>query len=397
MRPSLRQVLFRSAGLDLNFAGGVFSLNNTRTASPAAIPGWSFSRTDTNGIATALDLAGNVIQFATGVPRITNRGILVEEARTNLAPWSENASSGMSFNGGATFTANTGTSPAGTTTADTLTLTSLGYAYAPTAAGQAIGTYTGSLWLRADAPTTVAIRLTRAALGANQTVQTASVTTSWQRFSVSLLTTGIDTIQFGLDQRTIVGGPGTDATVQIWGLQVELGAFATSPIITTGAAGTRAIDDTFMSGLAFLSGAVAYTLIVDTEWNTAGDAATRMFAEGNTSGSAAGATVSNVTGSKARAIQRSGSNRTDTFTNGPVQTNGQITRIAVASSGALCINSVLQSSSFTPTESNWSGDLRVGGRGQSGSPSLPANGYIRRIQVLPYAASDAQLQALTAP
>jgi hypothetical protein len=244
MRAALRQVLFRSAtGLDLNFAGGVFSLNNTRTASPAAIPGWSFSRTDTNGIATALDLAGNVIQFATGVPRITNRGILVEEARTNLAPWSENASSGMSFNGGATFTANTGTSPAGTTTADTLALTSLGYAYAPTAAGQAIGTYTGSLWLRADAPTTVAIRLTRAALGANQTVQTASVTTSWQRFSVSLLTTGVDTIQFGLDQRVIVGGPGTDATVQIWGLQVELGAFATSPIITTGAAGTRGADN----------------------------------------------------------------------------------------------------------------------------------------------------------
>jgi hypothetical protein len=84
MRPSLRQVLFRSAGLDLNFAGGVFSLNNTRTSNPANIPGWSFSRTDTDGTATALDLAGNVIQFATGVPRITNRGILVEEARTNV-------------------------------------------------------------------------------------------------------------------------------------------------------------------------------------------------------------------------------------------------------------------------------------------------------------------------
>ena len=79
MRASLRQLLFTPAtGLDLNFAGGVFSLNSIRTATPASIPGWSYTRTGTaTSIATALDLAGNVIQFP---------------SRTNLTVWSRDYS-----------------------------------------------------------------------------------------------------------------------------------------------------------------------------------------------------------------------------------------------------------------------------------------------------------------
>lgn len=389
MRPSLRQVLFRStAGLDLNFAGGVFSLNNTRTASPAAIPGWSFSRTDTNGTATALDLAGNVIQFSTGVPRITNRGILVEEARTNLLPWSENASSGMSFNGGATFTANTGTSPAGTTTADTLALTSIGYAYAPTAAGQAVGTYTGSVWLRADAPTTVAIRLTRATLGANQTVLTASVTTSWQRFSLSLLTTGVDTLQFGLDQRTVVGGPGTAATVEIWGAQLELGAFATSPIITTGAAGTRGADAVTMGSFVF---SAAYTCVVETQ---APVLQTGLFP---TSFSSTGTNVGLlVTGSTNVSGANMGNATFNDVYGSAVSAGGTIKNAfrAETNNARGCLNGTLSALDATFTPVVGSQTLNIGAA--NGSTSY-WNSYVQRIRVLPFAATDAQLQALTAP
>ena len=74
-------LLATTSGLDLNFAGGAYRMNGVRGSSPSDLPGWTFSRT---GAGTALDLADNVVNFATGVPRITNRGILIEEARTNL-------------------------------------------------------------------------------------------------------------------------------------------------------------------------------------------------------------------------------------------------------------------------------------------------------------------------
>lgn len=44
-------------------------------------PGWSFARAS---VGTAEDLAGNIIQFASGEVRRTNRGVLIEDARTNL-------------------------------------------------------------------------------------------------------------------------------------------------------------------------------------------------------------------------------------------------------------------------------------------------------------------------
>lgn len=46
-----------------------------------ATPNWSFTRAT---VGTAEDLAGNIIQFASGELRRTDRGVLIEGARTNL-------------------------------------------------------------------------------------------------------------------------------------------------------------------------------------------------------------------------------------------------------------------------------------------------------------------------
>ena len=94
------------------FAGAdVGELDNT--------PGWSFTRAT---VGTAEDLAGNIIQFASGEPRRTDRGLLVEGARTNL--FLNSATGGtqsvtvaavahtLSFRGTGTITL-TGTSTAG--------------------------------------------------------------------------------------------------------------------------------------------------------------------------------------------------------------------------------------------------------------------------------------------
>ena len=260
MRAALRAVLLAgtSTGLDLNFAGGVFSLNNTRTASPAAIPGWSFSRTDTNGIATALDLAGNVIQFATGVPRITNRGILVEEARTNSVTNSSMIGAVVGSPGSfpTTWTA-TNWTVAGTGTENGLPYIDARYVGTPSgtqflnfganpaaSAGQA---WTASVYTRlvAGSLTNVtALQLTAASTGgttasANQNVSTATLEPAVR----STVTVTAGTGATGATSYIRMTGSGAvDFTIRLYAPQLELGAFATSPIITTGAAGTRGVD-----------------------------------------------------------------------------------------------------------------------------------------------------------
>lgn len=63
---------------DFTINRALFSRNDVGAVT--STPGWSFS----GGGGTADDLAGNIVQFASGEPRRTDRGILLEGSRTNL-------------------------------------------------------------------------------------------------------------------------------------------------------------------------------------------------------------------------------------------------------------------------------------------------------------------------
>lgn len=326
MRPSLRQVLFRSVGLDLNFAGGVFSLTNTRTGAVAAIPGWSFSRTDTNGTATALDLAGNVIQFATGVPRITNRGILVEEARTNLLLNS------------ATLSTQTVTTTAAAHTLSfygtgTVTLTGA------STAGPLVGT------------------------GANN-----RVTLTFTPLAAPLLLT--------------VTGSVTTA-------QLEAGAFATSPIITTGAAGTRGADVPLITGLT-----ITPPFTVFGEYAVSGNDATnfrRVVGLWNTGETIEHCIYQRHTNNLVRAFVTTDADST-IGTGSTTAVNKAAVRFATNDlTGSLNGAAVTTDSSVAVTTMT----RMYFGTSIAATPQL--NGYIQRIRILPTALPDAQLQALTAP
>ncbi len=335
MRPSLRQVLFRSAGLDLNFAGGVFSLNNTRTDSPANIPGWTFSRTDTNGTATALDLAGNVIQFATGVPRITNRGILVEEARTNLLLNSATLST-----------------QSVTTTAVAHTLSFYG-----TGTVTLTGTSTAGPLVGTGASNRVTLTFTPTAGTLTLTV-TGSVTTA----------------------------------------QLEAGAFATSPIITTGAAGTRGADAAFLSTIPAFP--AAFTMFAEYTREGGTDASTsyRLGSLRRAADPSESAIYQRHTTNAVRAFQStSGAGQADlTLGTGAV---GVFQKVAAR----FGTNDVAGSFGGATVATDTSVTMPSGpplafsiGSSDSGTSNWLC-GYIRRIQVLPFAATDAQLQSLTAP
>jgi hypothetical protein len=567
MRESLRQVLFRSAaGLDLNFAGGVFSLNNTRTASPAAIPGWSFSRTDTNGTATALDLAGNVIQFpsrtnlllqsqtfenaawqaATGagssitrtanyaaapdesltatriqytsvnfallqqartvvsgqvytvsvyarslgsnvslalgddgiaplmtinvtsswqrftvtltansttlttkinsganadvllwgaqletgstatayiptttaavtvvLPRITNRGILVEEARTNLFPRSTEFDNAIWLKTGVTVTANQIAAPDASTTADAFTedtgLSTHRVLYGSSSVTSGTS-YTLSAFVKASGRTWCALNFAtgfsneRASFNlANGTLGTvtggtATITAlanSWYRVTLTatcILTTaaGATYLEWASADNTVIYTGSGALAGYWWGAQLELGAFATSPIITTGAAGTRGVDTAIITPVAFSQ---PFTIAAEWDLPLAASVAVQNIANWT---NATGFSRRIRAGSSATAFQLSDdANVLDVNIAPAGATAAGIGRAALraqTNNTAAALNSALLAEDTSCNIATMT-VLRIG----SNASFEPLNGYVRRIRVLPTAASDAQLQTLTAP
>jgi hypothetical protein len=420
--------LFRSAaGLDLNFAGGAFSLNNTRTASPANIPGWSFSRTDTNGTATALDLAGNVIQFATGVPRITNRGILVEEARTNSIRNSSMVGA-VAGTPGTLPTNYTGSIPAGLTSEIVATGTENGLSYldirisgtngsgstvysniftdtstsTAAASGQA---WTGSFYARlvsGSATTAYPNVIGNTAAGAyveNSIGPGTALTGSTQRLTNTRTFVGatVGSAVLGLAFATAAGAT-VDFTVRLYAPQLELGAFATSPIITTAAAGTRGADAVSLP-YAFAFGQEATLILEGTHTIVSGGA-------GNVGGVGFDDGTNNnriytrslySTGLAGRTIVSAGSVLlNDSAVTGAIASNTPFKQaLSIYSDGGLvlAVNGAIGLTRSAGTT------LPVVNRLAFGNllSSVAANGYVRRVRILPFAAPNAQLQALTAP
>lgn len=88
--------------LDLDFVQGRHQRGAESVATFEALSGTSFSRT---GVGTAQRGDGSLASFATGAPRITDRGLLLEGARTNRLLYSGDATSGPWSRTGTTATA----------------------------------------------------------------------------------------------------------------------------------------------------------------------------------------------------------------------------------------------------------------------------------------------------
>ena len=123
--------------------------NGADVGAVTSTPNWSFTRAT---VGTAEDLAGNIVQFASGEIRRTDRGLLIEGARTNL--FLNSATGGtqsvtvaavahiLSFRGTGTITL-TGTSTAGPLVGSGVN-TRVTLAFTPTA-GSLTLTVTGSV------------------------------------------------------------------------------------------------------------------------------------------------------------------------------------------------------------------------------------------------------------
>ncbi len=113
---------------------------------------------------------------------------------------------------------------------DFITIAADGYRYNITPDTLPAGSYTGSVYMKLDSGT-VNVGLRAFGTGDAQTI-IAALTTSWQRFSVTITTTGSGQISFGLDQRVGNGGPGVAALPIVWGLMINDGVQAQDYIPT---------------------------------------------------------------------------------------------------------------------------------------------------------------------
>ena len=192
--------------------------------------------TDRTGV---VRLSGaNQARFDYDPVTLAARGLLIEEQRTNRLQYSN----ALTF---ASWTPGTGTTrvldatgPDGVAnSATSVSLSTSGPGIYQTVTPTATDTF--SVWLRAKSGTPQVVVF----LAVGQ-LTTVTLNTTWQRFQV----TGS-----GANPGIRVDYPValTNVTVEIWGAQIEAGAFATSIIPTTSAAVTRAADLAVMTGTNF--------------------------------------------------------------------------------------------------------------------------------------------------
>jgi hypothetical protein len=363
--------------------------------------------------ATYFNSAGVMQTAATNAPRwdydpATHvlRGLLIEEARTNLALRSgdmSNAVWGTSGSGAPpTITGNQAVAPDGTTTAASVlmaTVTGGGYAIAYQGVTVTAAVYTYSIWLR-GAVGGEQLYINLSASGTFYTSPRLTLTTQWQRFSVTsaALTATTWYAVFGCDTRD-ASESGTPAqTIFVWGAQVEQGAFATSYISTIAAVVTRTQE---VCGIS--PGNMGFYVSPGGSWQLELIASAAGTA-GNTTGvgqlgvGGAGAAVPLYLDPTLHLSQYDGAvNMTGTNTG----TIGVVTKAATslgAATGKTCLNggSISSTGGFT----NGYPALATSGVGflapyTAGDAQNTKVGYIRRVRYWPRVLSDAELQAVT--
>jgi hypothetical protein len=251
-----------SATLTLDFTTGVLD------------PRLTFTRASTT--ATYINSSGYVTTAGTDVARFDHdpttlapRGLLVEAQATNVLTYSEqfNTAPWTAFSG--SITANDGVAPDGNTTADSITPSVVnGGVYFSNSF--AAGTWTFSVWAKANTGNTltisidnssngraVAITLSTATAGTpfvrgtGGTVSSLTVNgvtvfqNSWVRISLTVVTTGANFVAMYNANDT--------NKILVWGAMLETGSGASSYISTGASQATRNADSCVMTGTNFSS------------------------------------------------------------------------------------------------------------------------------------------------
>lgn len=217
--------------------------------------------------------SNGLIQYALpNVPRLdySNGGcpsVLIEPQRTNLNLNSSDLSSASYTPGGGAghsviITPNYAVSPDGTTNADRVQLTR-GSSYAELfqrISGLSGQTVTISFYAKALTGTP-----TLATVSNNAYVNLITFTNDWVRYEYTYVDDGATS---GFNLITWTGLPSTSLTadVLVWGIQLEVGGYATSYTPTTSASVTRIADVISKTGISSLIGQTEGTLFANVDY-----------------------------------------------------------------------------------------------------------------------------------
>jgi hypothetical protein len=358
---------------------------------------------------------------ASGVPRFDHNpitdeslGLLIEEQRTNLLTYSEQFDNAAWSKIRTSITANNIVAPDGTLTGDVLieNTDNNSHVVLTTVASQAAGTYTYSVYAKANGRTSFilqntvtttygvlfdlsAVTATTNAGGATGTI--THVGNGWYRCTATFTTATNIALSFSI--QLISGGAGVYtgngfSGIFLWGAQLEAGAFPTSYIPTVAASVTRNADAASMTGTNFSS------------WYSAAEGTIYGEASSATSNNGAIAVASDGTTANSFSIGHNGTSTTANInTNGSLQANfpslgtwniNTFAKIAMAV-GVNNSNAALNGSLGTTDTSCL---MPVVNRMDIGSwvavsSVQPINGTIKKIAYYPIRVTNAHLQGLT--
>lgn len=279
------------AAADIDFAGGRAFVNGVVTTPGAAVTVTRSTVGHTYDFAP--DSNGNLHQFAANAPRITNLGLLCEDARQNFQTYSQDFTNAAWTAGGTvapTIAINGPTSPDGSSLFNTMTCNTSGanssYVYSNTPSLTSGVTYTFSVYAEQGTSTQSNLNI----FNANAVFSTGAVTYTWSGGTISYSggcnsgNSGVDVFpngairlwtaqtaaasaagRWGFGQQP---GASTGVTSYFWGAQAECGGAglganaktATSYIATTSAAVTRSYDSVRLAGVNYGG---AFTFRVD--------------------------------------------------------------------------------------------------------------------------------------
>ena len=381
----------------------------------------TFTRASTG---TFLGSNGLLQTAAINTPRVeydangVAKGLLIEEARTNLLTYSEDFSNSywvkpVGGQLGSAVVGPDGISGSGVTLEDNgATGTGLVYFFRTVTVNTST-TYTVSIFAKADqlqwlairlinfttppTPSAVWFNLNTGAKGteSNVTGNIEPYSNGWYRCSVTFTTDAIDTtgnIQFfccDSDNDLTVDFDGT-SSILVYGAQLEAGSFPTSYIPTSGATATRSADIASVSVSEFGYNQAQGSVVVEFEASRSLDSNAVLVnpSDGTTSnrmtlwgGTTSGTTLFVVNGGVAQA----------TLVGGIPAPGAHKTAVAYATNDfALTLDAGAIQSDTTGTVPTVS-QIDIGRY----SADLPLNGHIKSINYYPLRLSDAKLQELT--
>lgn len=201
------------------------------------------TRINSSGLVEVIN--ANLPRFDYNPSTLVCQGLLVEETRINIAPYSQ-AFGSWTPSSGTTVVDNFAISPDGTQNASRISGAAGAARNVRQVIAKSANSSTFSVWLKSNTGSNQSVRIwadTNAGLQSTKTV-----TTTWQRFDVTGTTTTSAQIQ--IDNTS--GGGAID--ILAWGAQFEVGSFATSyiPNLSTGTT-TRNGDVVKMTGTDFSS------------------------------------------------------------------------------------------------------------------------------------------------